>query len=450
MFNSLCRAVLLGKDSEVPRPEEMLSVSSDLDAVLAALPKPVVVLDREYRIARINAAAEEQYGHVTDEVLGRSIWDFCGPGDQQFERAVVERVMAGEVFGPSVRERVRDDGIRLWVSVTAVPIRDSEDRIIGSCWLSRDITRKRMDQQVLAEQVDRFNTAFEASPIGMAVATFKGRLTMVNPAMCRMLGFTSKELLAIEAPSLHDPEDAVATQASVEALREGQESTQPRRKRLRRKDGHDLWVEETLAVLERDPDSPFQVLVQCRDVSANVEQEQRNQYLMDHDHLTGLLNRRAVERVVRQHYEAVTERCEASDDGVRNGRAGFGALLVVDLDGFKRYNDTYGHAMGDQTLAAATRPLAEGLRDGDVAGRTGGDEFVVLLRDSDGRGAELVAERLVQAIAEAAPSPGAEHRVAASIGIADFDPARSLQQTFVEADRAMYRAKRQGGNRWSR
>ena len=119
------------------------------------------------------------------------------------------------------------------------------------------------------------------------------------------------------------------------------------------------------------------------------------------------------------------------------------ALLIVDLDHFKELNDTLGHDAGDQLLRQVGERLQEVLRASDTAARLGGDEFGVLLSDScDGAKAELVAEKILKAIAQPFPIKSVGLRVTASIGIALFpEHAENDEQLMQHADVAMYEAK---------
>lgn len=423
----------------MPSPQQLLDLSAPLDAVIEASPDAVIVLTPDHRIARFNAAAERQYGHRADDVLGRQIREYWGPEEWSRDVDVIDQVLRGEVAGPVVRAWTQNDGSTMWLSLTGVPVRERDGRVIATYWGSRDITAKYLHQREREERITRFTTAFEVSPIGMLVATFDGEHTMANPALCRMFGYTRREFLALNGSALHHPEETETIRTTIQSLRQGRAASEAIRRRRRHKDGHHVWVEETISVLERDPASTFQLLVQCRDVSAEVEHERRAQRLMDHDHLTGLLNRRAFERISTEHHQAAYDAKER------------GSLLVIDLDGFKSHNDTFGHAMGDRILVAVAAGLRRDLRDGDVAARIGGDEFAVLLRDREGAAADDVAGRLVDAIAAAVEEfrHGADP-VTASIGVADVDHTATMADVAQRADRAMYRAKRQGRDRWSR
>ena len=122
-----------------------------------------------------------------------------------------------------------------------------------------------------------------------------------------------------------------------------------------------------------------------------------------------------------------------------------GCLLMIDLDGFKEINDTYGHATGDAALTAVARGLRDRLRSTDLLARIGGDEFAVLLRATEGAQARKVADALAERVRETRLGPGEpEIALDASIGIADFgsQPLPTVEELFAAADAAMYAAKR--------
>ena len=153
------------------------------------------------------------------------------------------------------------------------------------------------------------------------------------------------------------------------------------------------------------------------------------------DAKTGLLNAGAWQQAVGAQ----------AARAIRSGRPL--AVAMVDIDHFKKVNDTWGHLVGDQVLAAIARVLARQLRPYDVAGRFGGEEFAVLLPDATEAGACLVAERLRSGIAATRPLPGSTLRVTVSIGVAVAIPSRADHLDLVAAaDEALYRAKQSGRN----
>ncbi len=156
-----------------------------------------------------------------------------------------------------------------------------------------------------------------------------------------------------------------------------------------------------------------------------------------HDQLTGLPNR------VLLYKRLAVKQVQARR---RNLKV---AVLFVDLDGFKRVNDQYGHEAGDHVLKCLAERLKDLVRQEDTVARYGGDEFVVALSGvSRAEDAEAVATKIVAVLSEPVPYRGIQLRVTPSIGISFYpDHGNSLDELFSRADSAMYKAKQAGGSR---
>ena len=167
------------------------------------------------------------------------------------------------------------------------------------------------------------------------------------------------------------------------------------------------------------------------------ESEEINKRLAMTDPLTGLYNRSALENHLA---------------GIYRKRANLGdyAMMFIDLDGFKRINDTLGHAMGDKLLVRVGEKITMSVRSEDMVARYGGDEFVVVIRSASGiGGAEIVARKLVEAIALPYAIEGKAVRITCSIGVTMFDGYSTSEEVIRRADLAMYQSKRNGKDRYS-
>ena len=124
-------------------------------------------------------------------------------------------------------------------------------------------------------------------------------------------------------------------------------------------------------------------------------------------------------------------------------------LLLLDLDNFKDVNDTYGHRHGDYVLKMVAERLQDGLRETDLLARYGGDEFVLLVMQTDVEGGRKVANQILERLRKPITTDSIEHIIKASIGMVSFDSEqlRSTDDLIVGADNALYRAKESGGNR---
>jgi len=203
--------------------------------------------------------------------------------------------------------------------------------------------------------------------------------------------------------------------------------------RLRRADGNTVWVRLTVA---GDGETPLSVIYQIEDITERHRLQDHLEYVIDHDLLTGLFNRRRFDQEVDRELE-------------RHARLGHGgAVLIMDLDGFKAINDEFGHATGDQLLRGIAATLREQSRASDVLARLSGDEFALLLPEATREVAELVAGKIVRLIARQHIAVGTERaHVTASIGVALLDGLDDLELLAL-ADAAMYSAKASGRNRF--
>ncbi|MCK7542723.1 GGDEF domain-containing protein [Marinobacter bryozoorum] len=150
------------------------------------------------------------------------------------------------------------------------------------------------------------------------------------------------------------------------------------------------------------------------------------------DSLTGLANRRVFEQTL-SHQLAVLERNQTPV-----------SLVLMDVDHFKQVNDTHGHPVGDAVLQAVATTLKDNIREIDVAARIGGEEFVVIMPDTELEEAVVVGERLRERIAAMTDTPTP---VTVSSGVAEAVPAEDVSDVFVRADSALYQAKADGRNR---
>ncbi len=174
---------------------------------------------------------------------------------------------------------------------------------------------------------------------------------------------------------------------------------------------------------------------------ARAAAEERLRYMVDHDPLTGLLNRRAYERILDEHLAR----------GERYGHEG--AVMMLDLDEFKQVNDTLGHSAGDDLIVRVGRALAERLRSTDTVARLGGDEFAILLPKGERSEAEHVAAALLETIRAERSARGPKGRarpISASIGVAPLAGLKGIttEEALINADLAMYDAKEGGRNRF--
>lgn len=307
------------------------------------------------------------------------------------------------------------------------------------CWLFERTRRTAhlmaTEQRALRWSEERFRALVQNASDAIFILAADGTVRYQSPSAEQMLAYQAQEVIAKNIAALLHPDDV----AAIERLLAGA-LRQPGRNitceaRVRHADG--TWLQaEAISTNLLDTPAVAGVVVTIRDIRERKDFEARLVHLASHDALTGLFNRRRFEE------EVAHQLAQAQRFGTR------GALLFLDLDNFKRVNDSLGHRAGDELLCSVAGLLRESLREADVVARLGGDEFAVFLSQADGARAEAAAEQLLQA------ARGHTHLVGEqvvgttlSIGIALVpDHGTTVEELLVRADLAMYEAKDSGRN----
>ena len=299
----------------------------------------------------------------------------------------------------------------------------------------RELDEPRVAEPESEAAQTRFETAFTSAPIGMALVDMDGRWLQVNDALCRITGHTRSEFLATTLRAITHPDDVDRDADVMRDLLDGKVPSCQIEKRYRHVWGHYLWVLLTVSLVRDDQGRPSYVVAQVQDISERKELAARLEYLLDHDFLTGLFNRRRFQLEINHEAERVA----------RYG--GDGAVLMIDLDNFKDVNDAFGHKAGDDLLKGVAGALRNRIRQTDVVARVGGDEFAMLLPEADADRAQIVADTIVKTLNRQVAVLGEQSiHVTASVGVSLFG-GRSAAEVLEFADAAMYEAKQAGRNR---
>jgi diguanylate cyclase (GGDEF)-like protein/PAS domain S-box-containing protein len=266
-----------------------------------------------------------------------------------------------------------------------------------------------------------------------------GRLAYMSPQITAILGYRPEDLVGDPElwPSRIHPDDRAA---AIAAYAEHWQTGEPLRAeyRMLARDGSEVWVRDEAYAMPDDTQSGRQ-MSQGLLIDTTDRKRLESKLIHDalHDPLTGLANR----VLLRDHLERALAR------RVRSG--GTVVLLFVDLDDFKRINDSYGHAAGDQILVRVAERLVGAVRAGDVVGRQSGDEFAVILGQVRGDDEAIVsAERILGELRRPIQLGAHSIIVGGSIGIAlTVDRDATAEELLTQADAAMYAAKASGKGR---
>lgn len=277
---------------------------------------------------------------------------------------------------------------------------------------------------------------------GVVIIDRNSEIVFFNEGAEKVFGYTANEIIGQKLDTLlperfHIQHDMMVHEFAGSESRGKSSEERHRNIYGRRKTGEEFAASAAIFDLSRGDQKYYAAVV--RDISKSRKTEEELLRLAATDPLTGAFNRR--------EFTAIAER-----EALRANRYHHPlSVLMLDLDHFKRLNDTYGHGAGDKALQRFTMICTNALRNVDVFGRWGGEEFVALLPETDIQGATVIAERLRKLTADNLLTYN-DHKInfTASIGIAEFkDGETSIDGVLGRADNAVYDAKKAGRDRIS-
>jgi len=416
---------------EARRSAQQLRVSEqELSTILESMQDTYFRIGRDGKVMRLSASVYELLGYHPKDLTGHGI-DSLYVEPQQHRRFVHSlSVLGGRIQNLEAALRHRD-GSTVWVSTNAQYVRNAGGRVVGVEGTARNVT----DQKRAEAERHKLASAVEQTADSVTITNREGIIEYVNPAFEAVTGYSSAEAVgstpAIVKSGRHDPQfyhmlwETILTGEVYNEVFVNQ-----------RKDGAFYYEAKTITPIKDEHGRITHFVSTGKDITEQMQTQEKLQYLAHHDALTRLPNRmlfldRVEQALARAHWH---ERLVA--------------LMFLDLDRFKTINDSLGHDFGDRLLALIGERLHQSVRDGDTVARFGGDEFVVLLDDiaSETDIAQL-AERVLELLAPPFNIDGRELYMTASIGISFYPNDGADSKTLMRhADIAMYRAKDLGRN----
>jgi diguanylate cyclase (GGDEF)-like protein/PAS domain S-box-containing protein len=401
-------------------------------ALLDAIPNPVYLKDREGRYVMHNRAWQEVWKR---DQLGKTVFDLYADRELAERHHRRDLPLLEQPSAIRYEERVPTASGEREMLFHKVSLVDQAGRIAGLIGTVTDVTAYKEAERALEASEARFRVLTESGLDLISVLAADGTILYQSLALRHLLGYDPADTIGRNAFDLVHRDDADQARAAFRRIVETRNFREPLEFRIRHRDGQ--WrAFESLGTNCIDNQHIRGVVFNSRDVTDRKAIQQRIQHLAYHDNLTGLPNRGLLQDRLAQSI-------------ARAGRSGHRvAVLFIDLDNFKNINDTLGHDVGDELLRQVAGRLTGCVRAGDTIARQGGDEFIVLLDNlEDGRGASVVAQKILNALRAAFPLGGTEQHVSGSVGIAVYpDDGRDAQTLMKNADTAMFHGKGVGKN----
>ena len=431
--------------------EQAAHTQSLLDEAIEALPASVEIFDADDRIVAFNQRLVDIYPHMlphfkvhaTFEELVRvslawgGVPDAVGREEEWLaERLTTHRAERSRHKEPLL-QRVHDDR---WLRIYERPM--PSGGVIG---VRLDVTDMIREQQRLATSQAHLQALISAAQTGVLTLDTEGHVLELNPACEALFGYNMVELQGSHIELLFGA--GHATNADAARLVPTALVGAPREVSARHRNGQELTLQLNVAEVKTETTHLFVCII--TDMTERKQQEMRlrqaNELLARQsttDGLTGVGNRRLFDQTLQLEWQRSARSAKPL------------ALLMVDIDHFKQYNDHYGHVAGDDCLRRVAQVLRQCAgRSGETVCRYGGEEFTLLLMDTDAAGARVVAQRCIDSMRAAAiqhagsPLHG---RLSLSIGVAVLIGDASVQAvTLIQAaDVALYQAKQAGRARF--
>jgi len=415
----------------VPFSEELFR------AAIEGSSSAVLITDKTGTIVYANQAFTDMSGYSADEAIGQNAGFYAsGSTTPEVFAEMWAEVSQGKDWRGELQNR-RKDGTLYWESLTITPIRNSDGNITHFISLKNDMTARRDAERRLRRNEAQMNTILEnvGARIYMIGADFKYQYA--NREVCEALGKSQEEIVGKSIEDFFSPDIAQALMVNNRTVFEKRETVRTVEQVETVLDEQERYFWAVKVPLFDENDEVYALLGMSTDITERKHLEDKLHYLAMMDGLTGLFNRR--------HFLELAEK-EARRTARYNQKLGF---LMIDIDHFKRINDTFGHATGDRALQEFSKVLEHAVREADFVARYGGEEFVVALPETTLPGSGVLAERIRAAVEkiEVKTDDGKIARFTASIGgthlLSEGDTA---EQALSRADKALYEAKKNGRN----
>jgi diguanylate cyclase (GGDEF)-like protein/PAS domain S-box-containing protein len=371
----------------------------------------VIVLDKANRIVDYNPAAQRIL-NLSTAVIGRTLQQAC---NQIPDLNVLDQ----NIHAEKSEIQIRHDDMRDF-EVRTLALLDKNNQPTGKLVTLHDISEYRQSQEQIQRSEEQYRLLFDNAVESILVVQDR-KIVFCNPITSELTGYPLEEIINESFVKFIYPEDIPMVVENYRKRVEGESLPGRYQFRLVRKDLSFRWVEAS--GIRIDWEGELATLHFLMDVTDRKKAEIALEFRSTHDILTGLYN--------RQYFEQEIER-------LQNSRRQPISILVMDMNGLKKINDTQGHAVGDEQLRVAAREIRKAFRPDDIVARIGGDEFVILLPETDTTTTIKVVERVKEVIHDFNQLNPEHNPISFAIGFATSESTPNLSDVLRNADRDMY------------
>jgi diguanylate cyclase (GGDEF)-like protein/PAS domain S-box-containing protein len=379
-------------------------------------------------------------GYTAEELMGRTPAIFI-PEDHAADFTAWRHSLYSDrkPFAKVELHCVTKEGLHIWLQSSGVPYFDESGDFRGYRGADMNITDRKATENAIKASERKLRALAESAYDAIIMIDARGHASFWNHAAEKLFGYSEDEVLGHSIHDLITPPElrqkANTGMHGFSSSGDGPTVGAIQETVALRKDGSRIPVERSVSAFRLNGE--WFAVGTIRDITERKATEARLRELATTDSLTGLANRRRFMELAQREF-------------TRSRRyQGPLTMLMMDIDHFKRVNDTHGHDVGDEVLRALAATSIKALREADILGRLGGEEFGVLLPETEATAAMEVAERLRRAVEAAAMATGGgELRITVSIGAASLSgDTTSVEALLKRADVALYEAKQSGRNR---
>jgi diguanylate cyclase (GGDEF)-like protein/PAS domain S-box-containing protein len=433
---------------EVERYAQELKRSADeYSATANSTGDLIAKLDKQGNWAFLNDAACQFFDKPREELLGTDSRAFLHPDDVELTAHAIREARASKELAKGfVNRQLTPMGARV-VEWNGYPLFAEDGQYVGTQITGRDISERKQMEEALREGEARYRLLTENTSDLIWTMDLGLRYTYMSPAITRMRGYTAEEIMDLPITETMTPASVevarknLAEQLALERMGQGDPSGVVKVElEMYCKDGSTIWTEMSMTWLRDSDGKPIGLLGVTRDISERKRMEEERERLHAElakraitDGLTGLYNH-------AHFYQRLAEEIDRSKRYKRHF-----AVVMMDVDAFKQYNDSRGHQAGDDALRLLADCIRTGIRGSDLAFRYGGDEFAAILLNADSARAQTVVNRINRHIAAGLKKmdPQAAAWLGLSAGVASFpQDATTVDELVQMADAALYDAKR--------